>query len=47
VAAAYGWADWRANLPDGELLKRLLALNRESASAGTPPPRPGAGLPAE
>jgi hypothetical protein len=31
VAAAYGWADWRAELPDDEILRRLLALNRERA----------------
>ena len=27
VAAAYGWADYTANMPDEEILKRLLALN--------------------
>jgi len=27
VAAAYGWADWRPDLPDDEILRRLLALN--------------------
>jgi hypothetical protein len=27
VAAAYGWADYSAAMPDDELLKRLLALN--------------------
>jgi hypothetical protein len=27
VAAAYGWADYRADMPDDEILKRLLALN--------------------
>ena len=31
VAAAYGWADWRADLPDDEILRRLLALNRARA----------------
>ena len=31
VAAAYGWTDWQADLPDDELLRRLLALNRERA----------------
>ena len=29
VAAAYGWTDYRADLPDEEILKRLLALNLE------------------
>jgi hypothetical protein len=33
VAAAYGWADWTAQLPDDEILRRLLALNRERAGA--------------
>jgi hypothetical protein len=27
VAAAYGWADYTPNMPDDEILKRLLALN--------------------
>ena len=27
VAAAYGWADYTAEMPDEEILKRLLALN--------------------
>jgi hypothetical protein len=27
VAAAYGWADYSADMPDDELLQRLLALN--------------------
>lgn len=31
VAAAYGWADWTPDLPDDEILRRLLALNRERA----------------
>jgi hypothetical protein len=31
VAAAYGWADWSAAMPDDEILRRLLALNRERA----------------
>ncbi len=34
VAAAYGWADWTAQMPDDEILRRLLALNRERAAAG-------------
>ncbi len=29
VAAAYGWADYTATLPGDEILRRLLALNRE------------------
>jgi hypothetical protein len=31
VAAAYGWPDITAATPDDELLRRLLALNRERA----------------
>jgi hypothetical protein len=31
VAAAYGWP---ADLPDEEILKRLLELNQERAAAG-------------
>ena len=31
VAAAYGWAEG-ADLPDDEILRRLLALNRERAT---------------
>ena len=31
VAAAYGWADYTANMPEEEILKRLLALNLERA----------------
>ena len=27
VAAAYGWADYSADTPDEEILKRLLAMN--------------------
>ncbi len=34
VAAAYGWADYTAEMPDEEILKRLLALNLERAAAG-------------
>ena len=34
VAAAYGWPDITASTPDDELLKRLLALNRERAGGG-------------
>ena len=31
VAAAYGWEDYTPNLSDEEILRRLLALNRERA----------------
>jgi len=31
VAAAYGWADYTFEMPDEEILKRLLALNLERA----------------
>ena len=33
VAAAYGWQDWHADMPDDEILRRLLALNLERAQA--------------
>jgi hypothetical protein len=36
VAQAYGWSDYRADMPDGEILKRLLALNLERAGVGIP-----------
>ena len=32
VAAAYGWADYTADMPDDELLRRLLALNLQRSS---------------
>ena len=32
VAAAYGWADYTPAMPDDEILRRLLALNRERAA---------------
>jgi hypothetical protein len=32
VAAAYAWTDWTPELPDDEILRRLLALNRERAA---------------
>ncbi len=36
VAAAYGWTDYTADMPDEEILKRLLALNlQRSASAAS------------
>ena len=31
VAAAYGWTDHTPDMPDDEILRRLLALNRERA----------------
>ncbi|MFD1709523.1 class I SAM-dependent DNA methyltransferase [Ottowia flava] len=40
VAAAYGWADYTADMPDDEILRRLLALNL--ARAATAPPTPSA-----
>ncbi len=33
VAAAYGWADYTPAMPDDEILRRLLALNRERAAS--------------
>ena len=40
VAAAYGWADYRADMPDDEILQRLLALNlaRSATVSGSHPP---------
>jgi len=32
VAAAYGWTDYSADMPDEEILKRLLALNLERSA---------------
>ncbi len=32
VAAAYGWTDYTAEMPDEEILRRLLALNLERAA---------------
>ena len=32
VAQAYGWADYTADMPDEEILKRLLALNLERSA---------------
>ena len=34
VAAAYGWADYTPELPDDEILRRLLALNLQRAADG-------------
>ena len=33
VAAAYGWADYPPQMPDDEILRRLLALNQARANA--------------
>ena len=33
VAAAYGWTDYTADMPDEEILKRLLALNLARSQA--------------
>ena len=33
VATAYGWTDYTLNMPDEEILKRLLALNLERSDA--------------
>ncbi len=33
VAAAYGWSDYSSAMADEEVLRRLLALNRERAAA--------------
>ena len=33
VAAAYGWTDYTPEMPDEEILRRLLRLNRERTSA--------------
>ena len=35
VATAYGWHDYTPNMPDEEILKRLLALNLARNHAGT------------
>ena len=35
VAAAYDWPDYSADMPDEEILRRLLALNLERAAAST------------
>ncbi|MDD2742666.1 MAG: class I SAM-dependent DNA methyltransferase [Rhodocyclaceae bacterium] len=32
VAAAYGWADYSSDMPDDEILRRLLALNLERSA---------------
>ena len=35
VAAAYGWADYTADMPDEEILKRLLALNLQRSQSSS------------
>jgi type II restriction/modification system DNA methylase subunit YeeA len=43
VAAAYGWVDYTADMPDDEILKRLLALNlarSATISPSTQTPKP-------
>ena len=37
VAAAYGWADYTPQMADEEILRRLLALNRERSIDDTAP----------
>jgi len=34
VAAAYGWTDYTPQMPDNEVLARLLALNLQRAGKG-------------
>ena len=36
VATAYGWADYTPDMPDEEILRRLLALNLERTKRNTP-----------
>lgn len=33
VATAYGWADYSTEMPDADILARLLALNHERAAS--------------
>jgi hypothetical protein len=40
VAAAYGWPDYTPEPPDEEILRRLLALNRERSASGVRSARP-------
>jgi hypothetical protein len=37
VAAAYGWTDYTPAMPDDEILRRLLALNRQRSAGAQPP----------
>lgn len=34
-ASAYGWTDWTSAMSDDEILRRLLALNRERSVCST------------
>ncbi len=36
VAAAYGWEDYTPEMPDEEILARLLALNLDRSQMATP-----------
>jgi hypothetical protein len=36
VAAAYGWTDYTPDMPEDEILRRLLALNLERSSQAAP-----------
>ncbi len=36
VAKAYGWNDYTPEIPDEEILRRLLAQNLERAAQGHP-----------
>ena len=36
VAAAYGWSDYTPAMPDDEILRRLLALNKARAATASP-----------
>ena len=40
VAAAYGWPDYTPEMPDEEILRRLLALNLERAAQQAPATEP-------
>jgi hypothetical protein len=35
VAGAYGWIDYTPQMPDEEILRRLLALNRERSATAS------------
>ncbi|QEA12693.1 class I SAM-dependent DNA methyltransferase [Comamonas flocculans] len=37
VAAVYGWTDWRNDMPDEDILRRLLALNRQRTQTESAP----------
>ncbi|WP_338052608.1 type IIL restriction-modification enzyme MmeI [Rhodocyclus purpureus] len=36
VAGAYGWTDYSVDMPDEEILRRMLALNLARSAAGSP-----------